>query len=362
VGAVAWIGLFLPQLLAARYAQSRPRKKPWALLFGGGQRVTVLLAAVAVFAWGGAPLPQGLVAFFVAFALIQVLTGVATPGWFELFAKLTPVHLRGRLTGLRSAIGGGLGAVCAGILSWILATVGFPSNYALAFLCAFALQGASIVLQFWLVEATPSPVVPLAPVRGFLGQIISVLRENAGFRRFLLGCVLLMFASVPAGFITVYALEEMRSGEAAVGAFTAILFIAQVASAPVMGLLADRRGNRIVLALAAAASLIASVTAFVAPSSPVLAVAFAFVGVNLGSEIMARQNMAVEFAPPAERALYLGLMNSLLGPLYLLGLAGGVLVNAMGFRALFLAGAASAAAALMVFLYHVHEPRTTTGS
>lgn len=358
VGAVTWMGLFLPQVFAARWAQSIPWKKPWALWFGGTQRLLVLAAGVAVFTFGEEAYPAGLTALFIAYGLMQVVTAVSTPGWFDLFAKLTPVRLRGRLAGLRNALGGGLAALCALGLAWMLASFPFPLNYALAFFAAFLLQAASVLLQFWYDERAPSPVVPLAPVREFLQQIGRALGRTGGFRTFLGASGLMILAGVPTGFITVHALRDLGADDATVGGFTALLMVVQVVSAPLIGLLADRMGNRVVLVVAAASLCAASITAMLAASTAVLGIAFVFVGITLGSEIMARHNMAVEFAPQAERALYIGLMNSLLAPLYLLGLAGGLVADTFGFRALFLLGAVAAAVACALLLLVVHEPRT----
>ena len=80
---------------------------------------------------------------------------MATPGWFDMFAKLTSPKKRGRLVGIRNSLGG-LGAFIGGfILTWLLATFAFPVNYAVGFFIAFVLQISSIVIQGRLIEKDP---------------------------------------------------------------------------------------------------------------------------------------------------------------------------------------------------------------
>src|SRR5690242_5998016 len=48
VPAIYSLGIYLPQLLGASYAEGMPRKKPFVSLVGGGERLPYLLAGVAV--------------------------------------------------------------------------------------------------------------------------------------------------------------------------------------------------------------------------------------------------------------------------------------------------------------------------
>ncbi|MBP2672927.1 MAG: arabinose efflux permease family protein [candidate division NC10 bacterium] len=278
VALIAYMGVFLPQVVAARYASARPWKKPWTIGFGLTHRVGALLLAIGVWVLGSRDTHAALIFFFVIFAINQTILGITTPAWFELVAKLTPVHRRGRLFGFRNALGG---------------------------------AGA------FLIPAT-----------------------------------------APFGFFTVYALERFQAGEGLVGAFTLSMVLAQIISALVAGLVADRYGNRIALIPAAVALLLATTTALLAPDAWWFIVVYLFVGANIGSEIIIRYNMAIEYGPPTERATYIALTNTLLAPLYLASLAGGLLVERAGFPALFVAGMAFACLGLGLLLFRVRDPRT----
>lgn len=355
VSVAMWMGLFLPQVFAARYVQTLAWKKPWALGFGALQRTAVALIGATLLLAGDAP--AALAIFLVLFTLLSVVTGISTPGWYDLFAKLTPVRRRGRLAGLRNALGGA-GALLSGYaLTMLLTALPFPWSYASAFFAAAVLQGVSLALQFWLVEDRSSPVLPPVPWGVYLRQLREVLGANREFRKFLLASAFPLLAGVPAGFYTVYALRKFGLGESVVGEFTLIMVAGQVAGAVAGGVMADRYGNRIVMILAAGATLCAGVCALAAPSPGFFRAVFAFLGFTLGTELMARYNMCVEYGPVEQRSTYIGLMNTLLAPLYLAGLAGGWVSDAFGYEALFLMGALASSAGLLLFLFRVRDPR-----
>jgi len=147
LGVLVYFGVYVPQIFAARYVETLPRKKRWALGFGAAHRVFVLFMALVILLFGaGRPL-LALWLFLVLYAVMQVLIGIATPGWFDFFARMTPPRRRGRLVGIRNSLGGGGAFVCGLCLTWILADIAFPVSFALAFFAAFLLQAGSIVTQ-----------------------------------------------------------------------------------------------------------------------------------------------------------------------------------------------------------------------
>ena len=357
VGVITYAGLFLPQLFAARYAQTKPWKKPWAVGFGALQRCIVLLIGVLLLFAGHVPPSVALTLFLLLFIVLQVTVGISTPGWFDLFAKLTPVSRRGRLSGLRTSLGGFGGLLCGMLLTVLLTVLPFPWSYASAFLAAATLQWVSLGLQLGLVEDAPSPVMPSLGMGEYLRQLSAVLRSNREFRAFLFSSVFLVLASLPMGFFTVYALRRFHAPESVVGEFTLLLVAVQVVSALVNGYLADRYGNRVVVLLAGAAMLLASAWALMAPTLAAFRLVFVFAGMNLGSDLMARYNMSVEYGPVEQRSTYVGLMNTVLSPVYLFGLGGGWVSDRFGYETFFALGVIASCAALALFLFRVRDPR-----
>ena len=132
----------------------------------------------------------------------------------------------------------------------------------------------------------------------------------------------------------------------------------QVVSSLVTGYLADRYGNKSSLIVASVCLLGASITAFAAPTLGWFRIVYLFLGVNLGTELMARYNMSIEYGPAKKRSTYVGLMNTLLAPFYLSGVIGGVLSEWIGLPAVFLVGALFSVAGIAYLARNVSEPRS----
>ncbi len=357
LGVLVYAGLFLPQIFAARYVETLSWKLPWALTFGLLHRLVLLIIAVVVLVLGDRHSQLALWLFLGLYLLMQLLVGISTPGWFDMFSKLTRVTRRGRLIGIRTSLGGASALVSSLVLTWLLANVAFPRSFAFAFFLAFAFQSLSLVAQWNLVESAPSPTVPRKPVFAFLRDVPAVLRTNHGFRLFLVSSGLLVVATMPVGFFTVYALRHFGAEDSIIGEFTLIIVATQVISALVNGYLADRFGNKAVLLFAGAAMLVASLLAVIAPTLGWYRLVFLFLGIVLGSEVMSRYNISIEFGPTEKRSTYIGMMNTLLAPMYLSGLLGGWLADTVGFRGLFLIAACFSLVGLWLLATRVTDPR-----
>lgn len=357
IGVLTYVGAFIPQLFAARYVETLPWKKPWSIRFGAAQRFHVLfMGLVLLLSWWSQSW-WVLWLFLLTFLMNNVVAGIATPGWFDLFAKLTSSKKRGRLVGIRNSLGG-LGAFFGGvILTWLLARFGFPVNYAIGFFIAFALQFTSIVIQSRLVESEPSPVVARRPMRTYLRDLPVALRADKEFSRFLVACSFLVIAAMPAGFFTVYVLKDFQADESVVGQYTLAILAVQVVSSLVIGFITDRYGNKLALIATSVALLLASLWALIAPSPAWFTLVFVFLGVNLGAEMMVRFNMAIEYCRPEQRSTYIGLMSFLLTPWYLSGLAGGLISDAIGYKGVFALGILASVVGLYLLVKRVRDPR-----
>jgi MFS family permease len=357
IGVTVYVGVFLPQIFAARYVETLPWKKPWAITFGLLQRLVILLIGLSVLIFGSSRPSIALALFFGLFAVNQVLGGVATPGWFDLIAKLTPANRRGRLLGIRTSVGGATALLGGVVLTWFLATFEFPLSYSLACFCAFLLQISSILIQSRLVEEEPSRTVTMRPMFAFLRELPMVFRENREFREFLTASAFLVLAAMPVGFFTVYALKHFQADESVVGRFTMSIMGIQVVSALVMGFVGDRYGNKSALTSAAVALLCACVTALIAPTPGWFTIVYVFLGINIGTEVMTRYNMSIEYGPVEKRSTFVGLMNTVLAPFYLSGVLGGYISDWFGYKAVFGCGALFSLIGILLLTYRVTEPR-----
>lgn len=354
---IAYVGLFLPQIFAARYAQTLPRKKPWAVWFGFAQRVVVLFMAVVIFFLGATHPLLALAAFFLLFTISQMLMGITTPGWFDMYAKLTPLRLRGRLTGVRNSLAGGGSLLGGALLTWLLISFDFPSNYAFAIGGAFVLQLISILIQSQLVEEFPGAALPRESMKEYFRQLKVILRGNSGFRMFLASMIFLIPATMPFGFFTVYALKHFSAGESLIGEFTLIIIAGQVIGGMGNGYLADKRGNKLALISSSFAIVAANVIALLAPTLILFKIVFFCVGIYLGSDMLTRYHLSVEYGPVEQRSTYIGLMNTVLAPLYLSGFLGGWISDTFGYTVLFAISIFCSIAGVLFLAVLVKEPR-----
>jgi MFS family permease len=162
---------------------------------------------------------------------------------------------------------------------------------------------------------------------------------------------------MPLGFFTIYGLNTYRADEGIVGEFTIIMIIGQGLGAIINGYIADRRGNKAALIAAAGGMLAASTTALLAPTLFYYKFIFLFLGMNLGSELITRQNLVLEYSPANQRSMYVGLMNSLLAPLYFVGIIGGWIAEYFGYTTLFLIGIILSVLGMILITVLVVEPR-----
>ncbi|GJQ21473.1 MAG: MFS transporter [Bacteroidia bacterium] len=347
----------LPQVVAANYVTMEPYRKPWVMIAGIAQRSVILLMAVSIGIFGGAVPSLALLLFFLLYALNQMVAGVAAPNWFDFVVKTTHPLQRGRLMGIRSALGALLGFLNSLVLAGLLTYLPFPENYALAFFLAFGFQFASLVVQRNIVEDIPSPTESPVPLSRLMAKVVQIVRSDRAFRRFLLSIGLSVIGLMPQGFFTVAAFHRFGLPESFVGFFTMTMLASQVIFAGLLGLLGDFKGHKISLMICALAMTAASVIAVLAGHPAWFFVIFSFVGLIFGVELITRHNFVSDLATNQTRPLYIGIMNAWSAPFFLSSLIGGWISDQCGYDATFIIGAVFSLAGLLV-LMRVPDPRT----
>jgi MFS family permease len=162
-----------------------------------------------------------------------------------------------------------------------------------------------------------------------------------------------------AGFYAVYALRTFGAPAWQVGVFTASMLSGQVAGNVVLGWLGDRAGHRLTLTVGVAATVVANVVALAAPSLGAFNAVFALAGVYHAATNVSSHNILLELAPtPEERPTYVGLGNTSSSPIaFAAPLAAGVLVDRLGFPAVFAIASGFGVLALTLLTLRVREPR-----
>jgi MFS family permease len=353
------LGYFLPQLLTANFAEGLRRKKPFVTLLGGlGERCPYLLIGLAVW-WLAEPAPVlTLLAFFLLLATTAASNGMATPAWYDMIAKVIPVHRRGLWSGVGQSLGALLGIAGGALSGYILANWSFPHNFGLSFILAFICAAIS-----WLgLALTREPENPTVKPRTSLGQYLrrlpTVLRQDSNYVRFLIGRSVANLGTMAGGFFMVYGKDNVAGAFEQVGTLTAILVGSQAVMTVLWGLIGDRKGHKVVLCGAAFSMALAIAVAWMASSPAWLWMTFALLGVSVSADSVSRMNIILEFCDPEDRPTYIGMTNTLLAPARALApIIGGWLATWAGYRGMFVVGLLVSILGSALLTLWVREPR-----
>ncbi|MEX1139364.1 MAG: MFS transporter [Bacteroidota bacterium] len=346
----------LPQLVSANYVNMEPYRRPWVLAGGLAQRLSILLMGMVIALFGAGFPTLALMLFFLLFGLNQVIAGIVAPSWFDFVVKTTLPHQRGRLMGLRSSFGSGLGLLNSLVLAALLTYFTFPWNYALAFLLAFAFQFSSWIWLKRVVEETPSATEPPVPLSRLIAKVAAIVRGDRMFRLFLISTGLAVVGLMPQGFFTIVAIKRFDLPESFIGFFTMTMLSAQVVFAGLLGWIADLKGHKISLVVCSGAMVLASLIALFAQHPVWYFAIFSFVGLIFGVELITRHNFVAELASEKTRPLYIGIMNAWSAPFFLSSLLAGWVSERFGYDIVFIAGGVFSLAGL-VLLLQVDDPR-----
>ncbi len=361
-------GWYLPQLFTARSVERLARKKPVMINLGFFvERLPMwLLVVAAIVARETAGLALALL--ILAYGWHSIGAGVVATAWQELIARCFPVAKRGRFLGLTTFLGAGMGAAGAALSSWLLATFAFPTN----FVYTFTIAAVGITLSWLFLALTREPVQPPEPLAGdgfnFWTDLRRIMRQDHNFRRFLLARLLIAFAGMGQGFLTVAALRRFGVADAVVGQYTAVMLLGQMSGTLLLGFLADRFGHLLSLKIGTVAGTLAYLFAWLAPAAGWYYAVFALLGFAFGAMMVSGILVVLEFSPPARRPTYAGLANSIVGVAgFTAPLLGGVLAqvglsSGLGYRPLFALSAAAGLLGLALLFVQVKEPRWAVGN
>jgi MFS family permease len=354
---IAQAGWYLPQLFTAGYIERLPRKKPCIVELGiFAERMPTWLWPLAALLAAANP-TLALAIFFLGYAWHTIGAGAVAPAWQDLIAAFFPVNRRGRVYGTMSFLGSGLGMAGALLASWLLSRYPFPTSFVYSFLIA----AVCILISWFFFALTREPARPPTAAGRIEGRpfsrLVTVVRHNDNYRRFLAARLLLAASSMGAAFITVSAVGHWRVPDSTVGLYTAALLLGQTGANLLAGWLADRWGHKVVLEVASLGALAAFGLAWLAPTADWYYAAFVLWGGTFGATGVSGLLITMEFCEPAQRPTYVGVTNTALGLVYAAApLAGGILAE-FSFDWVFVLSAAAGLMAWVAFRWFVQDPR-----
>ncbi len=340
-------GWLLPQIFVSAHIQRMQRKMPSYALAAVVRVLCWMLLAATVWLVDD---PRWLLAsFFILYTIANMGAGLGGLAFFDVIAKTIPARQRGKFFAWRQLLGGLLGLAAAWIATLILNQPGlaFPRGHAvlIALYCVVTLPAMA---SFIMIHEPPGPTVA-QPVtsRQQLRRAGQLLRDDGVFCRYMAVRLSLGLAGIALPFYGMYAKNVLGAPGGMVGVYIAVRVGAQLLSTLPWGRLSDRYGNRLVLQLSnlgrgltalLALALVSLVSLFHLQGTwlPYLALPlFILDGALLPTQVLAGGNFLIELVPDAERPLYMGSANTLLGVIVLLSGLGGLMVDLVGFAGLF---------------------------
>ncbi len=356
----AW---FMPQLGMSGWLQSRPRRLDVYTWTVWG-RVAILGALVVVVATVRDP-NWLLIAFFGLFTIYAVISGLSGLPFLQVVAKTVPPNRRATFFAWRLFSGGlfSLGAAVA--VRWFLGNdaLAFPQQFAFLFGGGFLFYSIGWVMFIGIREPAEPEVKARVRTRDQLRRAWAVVRQDLGYRHFLVMRLSLTMAGAAVPFFAVHAQRELGGTPEMVGLYLGVYTLFGLTSNAFLGRLAPKVGNqRIMLAAGISGLLMAALVAgllIVAAGpggvGPGLADAwlvpvFALNAIHQACVGVAGMPLLFDVAGDRDQTLYLGFTNTVQGVGLLATGLSGVVVETLGFTALLAATLLGYASAILASL------------
>ncbi len=396
VSALYGAGWFLPQVFVSRIVEARFR-----LL-----SIYRDMAVLRVVTWFGATLTVFYIepvhatlflSLFIGCLLLTMLgAGIAAIPFLEITSKTIPVEKRGKYFGTRRFLGGILGIFAGvmvglilnehsggeGLLGGLSGAFGafadrlgllghdFPVNYGIIFLIGGMFTSIGLVLFCFVGEVPAEKVQEPRRLLEHLISGINLVRHDRNYMLFYLVRICWQFTAMAFPFYSTYAIGELGFSEGTVGIFVSLWVGSGVVSNYIWGKVLDRKGNKIVLIITAALSIVSPVillfihhwlsageaAAYSWIIFALIASTFFINGLIRSGRFISNITYLLEVAPPDKRPLYVGFMNSFTFPLMLSPAIGGLILSLFGTTVLFSVSLCFAVGNLLLSL-RLREPR-----
>jgi hypothetical protein len=352
----AWL---IPQIFVAWSLSGRAVSKRRMVVPFIFSRLSLALVAPLILLAGRQRPALALAGLFVLFTVFFVADAFGSLPWFDfLTVSLSPVS-RSRLIGTAQALAGAGGIGCSFVVARILAgpVPAFPASYSILFAGAGGFMALEVVAISFLRVVPDDHGRQRIPLRTFLPWLARLLARDRDFRKLIIVRLLVGGSGLSLPFYIVFGFDMLHLGPQSVGIFTGAQVVGGIVSAPLMALLSEKRGTRSVIRLVAVLSLLLPLLGLClfllkgALGTTVLlglsaAIFFLLGGVNNGN-MAGFNNYLLEHAPSVQRAVYVGLANTLNGFVLVAPVIGGWILSATSYPVLFAVTAVVSLAGLL---------------
>jgi len=334
------VGWFLPQILMAvatlHYPRQMPLYRKTALLRGG----SFCLFTLCIFLLGEKNPIYLLLSFFIFFTLYAVGGGLAGVAFTDVVGKTIPPQKRGSFLAVRIFFGGSLAVLGGMLVRKLLNQYRFPANFGVIFLLACALIVIALLSFALIKEPKAFEPVEKRSLKDNFHKGIRIFREDKRFRQLIITRVLIGTYMMGLPFYVIFAREVLSAPQGLVGIFLSFEMAGYVLCNLLWGYLSNRVSNSLVLFWTALTSslppvLLLSGRLIGLPLESFFCIFF-FLGATNSGTIIGGTNYLLEISPEKERPIYIGFMNSLVGPTIFLSAVGGLVIQVTSFTLLYL--------------------------
>jgi MFS family permease len=356
--ALQQVGGVISPIFGATRVEHRAKVMPAAVLLGSLGRLAILGMAVVGWLLSDAPLVWALLFFIFMFG---VFMGAQRVVFSLLMARVIPISRRGRLQAWRNATGGAIAAVLAYFAGkYFIGPNLFGNGYSTTFILAFVLTSAGLwALQVLMREPQPPTLRAQARFRDRLREFPDLIRQDRAYGFFLLVQMLATSARIATPFYILYVGKVVGTDGATLGLLSFAFLGADTASNLVWGYLGDKTGFRLVLVVSLIGWIAATLLLMNVHEVWATFAAFAGLGAAASGYMMAAQTMILEFGAREDLPMRIAVsataesLTATAGPLI-----GGLVAEMAGYTVVFGASLGFLAAALLILLLAVQDPRT----
>ncbi|HZW99371.1 MAG TPA: hypothetical protein VFF10_04860 [Trueperaceae bacterium] len=348
---------FLPQLLVANRLSQESHKLPFYRITSTTRNLAFLAMSMVVLFGSG--LDPGLIAAVVVgmVAINATAGGIGGVPFADVTAKVVPHSRLGTFWAARNVIGGllalGSGLVLRAILD---SDISFPRNFGYLFLFGTILASIGNASFSFIREPAGEPGMR-RPLIGMLRYVPGLVRTDKVLRQFLSVRFLGLVALLAEPFYGIHALENLGAPEGALGLYVIVATAASIVANFAFRVPSNRGRNLLVLQIGLACLVASLSVALLVRDYRAFAIVFLLSAVGNAGIGTAAWNLLYAIAPANERALYIGLVNSVLALPSLAPVAAGAMIIFLDLPVLLGVGLACAVVAftLALGMRSVHE-------
>lgn len=352
-------GGILPELFVARLMRRRPGLSRPLMLSGIWTRF-IVWGAIAALTLMTSTRSIGLV-----FGIIGLLTiysiagGVAGLPLNQVVGKTIAPDRRSSFFGWRLFFGGILAIFAGYLVNLVMASerLSWPTNYGVLFLLSFVTLGAAYTAMSML--RFPDSVATLEPIDApsIMTELRATLRTYPILPRLVLVETFTGGITLLLPFLAIYGTEKLGFGLSWIGIFIIAQKVGGILGNLAWIPLGNKRGTRIVILLGIVSGLLGSSLAWMFHTPVAFTLVFALLGLAQSGTLVGFSGYILEIGHDDIRPLLIAIEDTLLLPLYLTPLLGGLLADFLGFRSLAVAATLLLTVALW-FAWMLCEPRT----